>query len=157
MHLRSGKVTKPVSVPVPWPRPSDMTVTRHYTSQSMTQFFKDRLHWGDSNSLTKRRRALLEIVETLFENSHLLVTNLSYYNNLIYMIIQKFESDDSYITTFNKDFYMKRLSTLIGCKFVERRARALKTIRPVMIEWACRPHGPIYRVAEKRFHENVTV
>lgn len=154
MRLRSGKVTKPVSLP--WPRPSDMTVTRHYTSQSMTQFFKDRLQWGDSNSLTKRRRALLEIVETLFENSHLLEVNLAYYN-LVNIIIQKFEADDLDITTFNQDFYMKRLHTLIGCEFVDRRAHALKIIRPAMIEWACRPHGPIYRVAEKRFRENTMV
>lgn len=154
MHLRSGKVTKPVSLP--WPRPSDVTVTRHDTSQSMTQFFKDRLHWGNSNSLTKRRRALLEIVETLFENSHLLEVNLSYYN-LVNIIIQKFEVNDLDITTFNHDFYMKRLHTIIGCKFVDRRAHALKIIRPAMIEWACRPHGPIYRVAEKRFRENMVV
>jgi hypothetical protein len=155
MHLRSGKVT-PSLPSLPWPRPSDVKVKQFPTSDDMTRFFMNRLQWGDSNSLTKRRRALIEIVETLFENYHLLEINLSYYN-LIYTIIQKFESDNLYITTFNQDFYMKRLRTLIGCEFIERRARALKTIRPAMIEWACRPHGPIYRVAEKRFHENVTV
>ena len=150
MHLRSGKVT--VVPSPPWPRPSDVSPVYHETMTSMTEHFSRLMRTlGSSSNITKQRLAALEITETLFANPHLLVTC----SRLIGVLIEKFEDPEVVIRTFNKEFYIARLKSLIDLKFVEQRKQSLTTLGPRIMEWACRPHGPLYRLSEKSFYANV--
>ena len=103
---------------------------------------------GMSKSMTKRRLAALNMAETLIANPQLLEEPHPY-SLLIGAIIKKFEDPDVVITTFNKQAYIARL---LSINSVDKRKKAIDTLRPKIIEWACRPRGPLYRVAEKSFY-----
>lgn len=153
MHLRSGKVT--VVPSPPWPRPSDVSPVYHETTTIMTQYFRHvMMTLGSSSNITYKRLAALEMAENLFANPHLLVEPHPY-SLLICTIIKKFEDPKVVITTFNKEFYLARLKSLIGLKFIEQRKQSLTTLGPKIMEWACRPRGPLFRLSEKSFYANV--
>ena len=149
MHLRSGKVT--VAPPLPWPRPSDVIPQHFETAASMSSYFGHLVNtMGGPESLSKRRLVALNTAETLFANPQLLEEPHAY-SGLIGAIINKFEDPDVIITTFNKQAYIARLRSINS---VDKRKKAIDTLRPKIIEWACRPRGPLYRVAEKSFYAN---
>jgi hypothetical protein len=105
MHLRSGKVT---AAPVlPWPRPSDVTVTHHETPESLSRDIEDKFAQRNL-TLSQRRILFLSVCESLLANSHL----ACHFQSVVQLAIERLTNERSAITTFNAKAYTTRLRTL---------------------------------------------